>query len=83
MLRRSVGRASSRRLRTLLHTAPIHALEDSKGRWEGDWGVCDLRRLQVTAIETKLDHQGVDGGIGRNSLQDAVAAVAGSELGRS
>jgi hypothetical protein len=69
--------ASSRRLRTLLHTAPIHALEDNKGRWEGDWGVYDLRRLQVTAIETTLDQQGVDGGIGRHSLQDAVATVAG------
>jgi hypothetical protein len=69
--------ASSRRLRTLLHTAPIHALEDNKGRWEGDWGVYDLRRLQVAAIETTLDHQGLEGGIGRHPLRDAVAAVAG------
>jgi hypothetical protein len=69
--------ASSRRLRTLLHTAPIHALEDNKGRWEGgEWSVYDLRHLQVAAIETTLDRQGLEGGIGRHSLQDAVAAVA-------
>jgi len=37
-------------LRTLLHTAPIHALEDNEGRWDGDWGRCDLRRLQVACV---------------------------------
>jgi hypothetical protein len=68
--------ASSRRLRTLLHTAPIHALEDNKGRWEGDWSCYDLRRLQVAAIEEALDHQGVEGGVGRQSLKDSVSAVA-------
>ena len=73
-----VGRAaaSSRRLRTLLHTAPIHALEDNKGRWGGDWSRYDLRRLQVAAIEETLDRQGVEGGVGRQSLTDSVAAVA-------
>jgi hypothetical protein len=70
------AQASSRRLRTLLHTAPIHALEDNKGRWEGDWSRYDLRRLQVAAIEETLDRQGVEGGIGRQSLRDSVAAVA-------
>jgi hypothetical protein len=69
--------ASSRRLRTLLHTAPIHALEDNKGRWEGgEWSVYDLRHLQVAAIETTLDRQGLEGGIGRHSLKEAVAAAA-------
>jgi hypothetical protein len=67
---------SSRRLRTLLHTAPIHALEDNKSHWDGDWSAYDLRRLQVAAIEATLDHQGVEGGISRQSLKDSVAAVA-------
>ena len=64
-------------MRTLLHTAPIHTLEDNKGRWEGDWSCYDLRRLQVAAIEETLDRQGVEGGIMRQSLKDSVAAVAG------
>src|SRR3981081_1608642 len=67
---------SSRRLRTLLHPAPIHALEDNKSHWDGDWSAYDLRRLQVAAIEATLDHQGVEGGISRQSLKDSVAAVA-------
>lgn len=70
------AQASARRLRTLLHTAPIHALEDNKGRWDGDWSCYDMRRLQVAAIEETLDRQGVEGGIGRQSLTDAVASVA-------
>lgn len=70
------AQASSRRLRTLLHTAPIHALEENKGRWEGDWSCYDLRRLQVAAIEETLDRQGVEGGVGRQSLKDSVAAAA-------
>jgi len=44
--------------------------------WEGDWSCYDLRRLQVAAIEETLDRQGVEGGIGRRSLKDSVAAVA-------
>ena len=69
--------SSSRRLRTLLHTAPIHSLEDNKGRWEGgEWSAYDLRHLQVAAIETTLDRQGLEGGISRHSLIDTVGAVA-------
>jgi hypothetical protein len=60
----------------MLHTAPIHALEANKAMWEGDWDVYDMRRLQIAAIETTLDHQGLEGGITRTSLKDAVAAVA-------
>jgi hypothetical protein len=44
--------------------------------WEGDWEVYDMRRLQMSAIETTLDHQGLEGGISRTSLSDAVAQVA-------
>jgi hypothetical protein len=70
---------SSRRLRTMLHTAPIHALEANKAMWDGDWDVYDMRRLQIAAIETTLDHQGLEGGITRTSLKDAVAAVAAGD----
>jgi hypothetical protein len=69
--------ASSRRLRTLLHTAPIHALEDNKGRWEGEWDAYDVRRLQMTAIEATLDRQGLEEGISRYALKESVADVAG------
>jgi hypothetical protein len=68
---------SSRRLRTLLHTAPIHGLEDNKWRWEGGaWSAYDLRYLQVAAIEATLDRQGLEGGIGRQALKEALAGMA-------
>jgi hypothetical protein len=60
----------------MLHTAPIHALEANKAMWEGDWEVYDMRRLQMAAIETTLDHQGLEGGITRTSLKEEVATVA-------
>src|SRR5260370_33308658 len=60
----------------MLHTAPIHALEANKAMGEGDWDVYDMRRLQIAAIETTLDHQGLEGGITRTPLKDSVAAVA-------
>ncbi|HXM55986.1 MAG TPA: hypothetical protein VOB72_11405 [Candidatus Dormibacteraeota bacterium] len=42
---------SSRRLRPLLHTAPIHELESNEGRWEGDdRSVCDVRHVQVAVL---------------------------------
>src|SRR5690349_20941716 len=66
----------ARRQRTLLHTAPIHALETNKAMWEGDWEAYDMRRLQMSAIETTLDHQGLEGGISRRSLSEAIAQVA-------
>ena len=46
--------ASSRRLRTLLHTASIHAPEDDKGRWDGDWSRYDLRRLRSQPARDNL-----------------------------
>lgn len=69
---------ASRRIRTLLHTAPIHALEDNKVLWGEQWGAYDMRRLQIEAVAITLDHQGLEGGLSRQSLRDEVAQIAAS-----
>ncbi len=51
-----------RRVRALLRTAPLHDLEASKGQRDGDWRPYDLRGLALAAIDTVIDHMGLEFG---------------------
>lgn len=51
-----------RRVRALVRTAPLHDLEAGKGQREGDWTPYDLRGLALAAIDTVIDHMGLEFG---------------------
>jgi hypothetical protein len=51
-----------RRVRALLRTAPLHDLEAGKGQRDGDWAPYDLRGLALAAIDTVIDHMGLEFG---------------------
>ena len=51
-----------RRVRALLRTAPLHDLEVGKAQREGDWSPYDLRGLALAAIDTVIDHMGLEFG---------------------
>jgi hypothetical protein len=51
-----------RRVRALLRTAPLHDLEAGKSQREGDWSPYDLRGLALAAIDTVIDHMGLEFG---------------------
>ena len=51
-----------RRVRALLRTAPLHDLEATKALRDGDWSPYDLRGLALAAIDTVIDHMGLEFG---------------------
>ncbi len=51
-----------RRVRALLRTGPLHDLEAGKALREGDWRPYDLRGLALAAIDTVIDHMGLEFG---------------------
>jgi len=65
-----------RRVKTLLHTAPIHELEANKARRDEDWTPYDVRRLQLLAIEIVVDHMGLAGGAPRSVVRAELVALA-------
>ncbi len=51
-----------RRVRALLRTAPLHDLEAGKALRDGDWSPYDLRGLALAAVDTVIDHMGLEFG---------------------
>ena len=65
-----------RRIKTLLHTAPIHELDANKTRRDEDWTPYDVRRLQLAAIEIVVDHMGLAAGAPRSVVRAELIALA-------
>jgi hypothetical protein len=65
-----------RRVRTLLHTAPLHEFEANKGHREG-WDRFDTRHLQLRAFELVLEQMCLGEGAERSTVVAELARLAG------
>jgi hypothetical protein len=65
-----------RRIRALLRTGPLHELEGSKALRDGDWSPYDLRGLALVAIDTVIDHMGLDLGATATQVRERLATLA-------
>jgi hypothetical protein len=65
-----------RRVRTLLHTAPLHEFEANKGHREG-WDRFDTRHLQLRAFELVLEQMCIGEGAERSIVVSELARLAG------
>lgn len=65
-----------RRVRALLRTSPLHDLEASKASRDGDWSPYDLRGLGLAAIDTVIDHMGLEFGATGSQVRRRLAALA-------
>ena len=65
-----------RRTKALARTAPIHGLEESKGKREGDWSPYDLRALSLAAIDAVIDHMGLEHGATPDAVLDRLESLA-------
>jgi hypothetical protein len=73
------GDSFVRRVRALLHTRPLHALELNKGsRGKAKFEPYDLLTLQLAAIEHITDHQSPNRGVPVEEVEDELARVAGA-----
>jgi histidyl-tRNA synthetase len=66
----------TRRVRALLRTAPLHDLEANKSLREGDWSPYDLRGLGLAAIDTVIDHMGLELGATADQVRDRLVVLA-------
>lgn len=65
-----------RRVRALLRTAPLHDLGAGKPLRDGDWSPYDLRGLALVAIDTVIDHMGLEFGATAGQVRQRLAALA-------
>lgn len=65
-----------RRVRALLRTAPLHDLESGKSLRDGDWSPYDLRGLGLAAIDTVIDHMGLEFGASGEQVRDRLTQLA-------
>jgi hypothetical protein len=65
-----------RRVRALLRTAPLHDLEVGKAQREGDWTPYDLRGLALAAIDTVIDHMGLEFGATGTQVRQRLTQLA-------
>ena len=65
-----------RRIRALLRTSPLHELEATKTLRDGDWSPYDLRGLALVAIDTVIDHMGLEFGATAGQVRERLAALA-------
>jgi hypothetical protein len=65
-----------RRIRALLRTGPLHELEATKTLRDGDWSPYDLRGLALVAIDTVIDHMGLEFGATAGQVRDRLFALA-------
>jgi hypothetical protein len=65
-----------RRVRALLRTAPLHDLEAGKALRDGDWSPYDLRGLALAAIDTVIDHMGLEFGATGEQVRQRLAQLA-------
>jgi hypothetical protein len=65
-----------RRIRALLRTGPLHELEATKTLRDGDWSPYDLRGLALVAIDTVIDHMGLEFGATAGQVRERLAALA-------
>lgn len=67
--------ALSRRLRSLLRTAPFHRLEASKALREGDYSLQDLRALALRVLDATIEKMGLAAGATRAELDEVLAPL--------
>jgi hypothetical protein len=65
-----------RRIRALLRTVPLHELEATKALRDGDWSPYDLRGLALVAIDTVIDHMGLEFGATAAQVRQRLAGLA-------
>jgi hypothetical protein len=65
-----------RRVRALLRTAPLHDLEAGKALRDGDWSPYDLRGLALAAIDTVIDHMGLEFGATGEQVRQRLEQLA-------
>lgn len=65
----------TRRLRSLVRTAPIHRVEASKASRARDLGPHDLRGLALCVIDSAIEHMGLGYGARRADLYTALAPL--------
>ena len=65
-----------RRIRALLRTGPLHELEATKALRDGDWSPYDLRGLALVAIDTVIDHMGLEFGAPAAQVRRRLVALA-------
>ena len=65
-----------RRVRALLRTGPLHDLETTKALRDGDWSPYDLRGLALAAIDTVIDHMGLEFGASASQVRQRLASLA-------
>jgi hypothetical protein len=65
-----------RRIRALLRTSPLHELETTKALRDGDWSPYDLRALGLVAIDTVIDHMGLEFGATAAQVRKRLTALA-------
>ena len=65
-----------RRIRSLARTAPLHELEAGKVMRPGDWSAYDLRALCLAAIDTTIEHMGLEYGAPAGTIVRTLADVA-------
>ena len=65
-----------RRIRALLRTGPLHELEAGKALRDGDWSPYDLRGLALVAIDTVIDHMGLEFGATAGQVRQRLAGLA-------
>ena len=65
----------TRRLRSLVRTAPLHRVEASKANRVRDLGPHDLRGLALRVIDSAIEHMGLGYGARRTDLYDALTPL--------
>ena len=65
-----------RRVRALLRTGPLHDLEAGKALRDGDWSPYDLRGLALAAIDTVIDHMGLEFGATADQVRQRLTQLA-------
>ncbi|MDD9945458.1 MAG: hypothetical protein OXU20_30720 [Myxococcales bacterium] len=67
--------ALTRRLRTLLRTAPLHRIEAAKGYREGELSGQDLRALSLRALDLTIERMGLGTGIAHDELREGLTPL--------
>ncbi len=65
----------TRRLRSLVRTAPVHRVEASKASRGRDLGPHDLRGLALRVIDSAIEHMGLGYGARRSDLYEALTPL--------
>lgn len=65
----------TRRLRSLVRTAPVHRVEASKASRGRDLGPHDLRGLALRVIDSAIEHMGLGYGARRTDLYEALTPL--------